>query len=579
MAMAAHRKARHAAPYAAGLTVALAAAVLMHSLAPFWVAIGLVAMHAGLRLLEAVDIRRNGGRRAARQRRKYQGMASRRDSGRHLSLVAVRRRAKVTRPQAHTRRMPAHEAGVHVGRAHHRALHVTHEDSMLYVGGPRSGKSGKLACDVVDAAGAVLVTSTRADLYTNTAAARRERGRVETLNPGRDGGIPSAFRWSPLDGCNDPQEAIAAAAGLMAAAPQDEAKDAYWTEGAAELLQLLMHAAILGGYSIRDVRSWIPDPRLAADHALTVLDNHPMAADKWCDRLADILLSSDDTPEQASIQNAALSALRWLNDPAMAAIATAPPNQWFDAEAFIDDGAGTIYLIGQSKSLAPFFAAFTGHLFRAAKRIASVSPGHRLDPPLTLALDEAAIICPVPLDDWSAEAGGHGVTLIAALQSPSQLKARWGEHGGNTIWNNMTAKLVFGGLALAADLEAISAVCGDHDTWERVKDADGKKRRQPAAPRRTFPSERIRLLPEGKALLLHRRTRPLIVSVPQVWDRPGYTPVTVHPQAPMAPLDGTVMAPAIPGHLTDGPLIAAAAPTRAVAAPTPILEEATDGQD
>lgn len=37
--------------------------------------------------------------------------------------------------------------------------------------------------------------------------------------------------------------------------------------------------------------------------------------------------------------------------------------------------------------------------------------GGRLDPPLLLALDEAALICPVPLERWTADAGGRGIPL------------------------------------------------------------------------------------------------------------------------------------------------------------------------
>jgi hypothetical protein len=63
-----------------------------------------------------------------------------------------------------------------------------------------------------------------------------------------------------------------------------------------------------------------------------------------------------------------------------------------------------------------------------------------------------------------------------------------------------------------------------------------------------------------------------------VWDRKDYAPATVNPRtAPLVPLDGTVI-PAVPGHLS-APLYAAAAPARAVAAPTrPALEE-PHGQD
>ena len=609
LATAARRKTRAVRPYLIAVAAAEILAVLavpllgiplaVASVLGFGIGIGAAGHHAGSRALEAVGSRRSGGRRAAQQRRKVQGVATWLEL-RGLSARAARKRAKVTRPQT-PGRLPITGAGVHLGKAGplRRPVAVSHEDAVLVIGPPRSGKSAAAGNWVWDAPGACLVTSTRTDLYKNTAVPRRERGRVETLNPGGHGGIPTTFRWSPLDGCEDPDEARDAAATLMAAAPQDKGKDAYWTEGAAELLELLFFAAILGGYGIDDVQAWVMDPALAAEHALAVLDNPPLnedgtlivrddgspvVPDGWADRLAAALLASDDTPEQQSIRNAAASALRWLNSPAMRTIACAPPDQWFDVEEFIEDGTGTIYLIGADKSLAPFFAAFTGHMFRAAKRLAEASPGGRLDPPLTLALDEAAIICPVPLDDWSADAGGSGVTLLAVVQSPSQLRDRWGETGHDTIWNN-TSKLIFPGLSLNRDLQDISGSCGERDTWVHVKGESGKKTRQPGKEP-TIPVERIKKMPPGMALFLHRGFRPFFTRLTAVWDRKGYTPATISPAAAaMVPLDGQVMAPAVPGHLIPaalrGPMNATAPPTRGVVAsnpaPRPAVEEARHG--
>jgi type IV secretion system protein VirD4 len=574
LATAARRKARHAVPYAAGLAVALAAALMLHSLAPFWVAIGLAAMHAGLRLHEAAGIRRNGGKRAARQRRRFQGIASEWEL-RTLSLRVARKRARVTRPQT-PGRLPAHEAGVHIGRSRwlRRRLAVTHEDSVLVLGGVRMGKSGWLAGAVWDAPGAALVTSTRIDLYKNTAVARRERGPVLVLNPDGYGGIPSTLKWSPLDGCETPAGASAAAGYLMAAAPQDEGKDAFWLQQAHDLMRLMMHAAALDGATILDVRDWVSD--LSSLEALTILDNHPLAEPRWANELAAIQMSDDGADALKSVQSTARSALAWLSDPAMAAVASAPPGEWLDMEAFIESG-GTVYLVGADRPhapLSPYFACFTGQMFETAKKVAAGSPGSRLDPPLTFALDEAALL-KAPLDRISAEAGGHGITWLAAVQSPSQLKQCWGEHGGRIVWDNATCKLIFGGLTGHEDLEAISAVCGERDTYDVVKGPDGKKVPQPPRQERTVKIEQIRLIPPGKALALYRATRPFFPQLRMVWDRPGYTPATVNPvTAPLVPLDGTVMAPAIPGHLS-GPMYAATAPARAVAVPAtrPALEE------
>src|SRR5947209_9013927 len=44
----------------------------------------------------------------------------------------------------------------------------------------------------------------------------------------------------------------------------------------------------------------------------------------------------------------------------------------------------------------------------------------RLDRPLTMVLDEAAAICPLPLDNWTADIGGRNVTNHISAQSRAQ---------------------------------------------------------------------------------------------------------------------------------------------------------------
>ena len=60
-----------------------------------------------------------------------------------------------------------------------------------------------------------------------------------------------------------------------------------------------------------------------------------------------------------------------------------------------------------------------------------------------MVLDEAALICKVPLERWTADSGGRGIVLTISVQSPSQLYDGWGQRGGETIWNNSNIKLVF----------------------------------------------------------------------------------------------------------------------------------------
>ena len=118
--------------------------------------------------------------------------------------------------------------------------------------------------------------------------------------------------------------------------------------------------------------------------------------------------------------------------------------------------------------------------------------GGRLDPPLTLCLDEAALICPVPLDSWTADMGGRGVSIIAAFQSRAQLIARWAITGAATILNNAGSIMVFGGTRDRDDLAYWSGLAGERDEPLVTRDGHGAER--PVSRRRSQPVEAIALV-------------------------------------------------------------------------------------
>lgn len=531
---AVERRTRQAArvtlPYAVTPAASVLAAAALHTPGLSWAGGGATVAVAAIRLHEAHGWHRKGGKSAARKRRKFQGTATGREMRRHLSVSAARKRARVTRPSVGgTRGLPPGDAGVLIGTAGRtsRSLYGTHEDFYAVFGPQRSGKTGWMAGTVIDAPGACLTASTRVDMWAHTSIPRSARGPVLILNPAMDGGIRTTFTWNPLDGCETAAGAILRAGYMMDAAPKDSTgKDAWWDAQGARLLRWMLHAGSLAGASMTEVARWVADP-LSTEPA-SILADYREAAPGWADELAALAERSDDGDYIQNVSKGAVTALDWLSDPAMAAIAC-PRDSWegFDAVQFLTEG-GTVYLVGTDRphnSLAPYFATFTAHLFDTAKQLAAASTGTRLDPPLTLVIDEPAITCPVPLDRWSAEAGGHGVTLVTGFQSRSQLSQRWGPDGAKTIWNNATVKLIYGGFTDDEDLEAFSRVCGERDTWDHVKAPDGGKTKQPRQER-VFPPERIRLLPEGSALVLHRRTRPLVAAITPVWDRPDYERAT-----------------------------------------------------
>lgn len=475
------------------------------------------------------------------------GMANRVDLLADLSPKAARRRAAAVRPSlrgANLRRVPSNEYGVPLGSAHGVPLLGSFEDSYLVVAPPRAGKSALLGGIVLDHPGPVLATSTRPDLVTWTAGPRGTRGPVYVFNPEGlgDGSMPSTLRWSPVAGCENPAVALERARALMrgAAGTAGVQDAAFWTGSQARLLPGLLNAAAAADKSLADVYAWIRDP--LDDTPLRILERHPLAQHAWAQDLAQIVQGPDRTRDSI-FQTLALT-FSFMANPAVRHTVTPTPNEpAFDPHRFLAEGA-TLYLLGQdmgsaeSGSIAPLFTAITSAVWEAARGSAAASPGGRLDPPLLLALDEVANICPVPLAQWSAQAGGSGTTLVAVVQSPSQLVSRWGPADARTVWNSCTVKGILGGLSLPEDLDDVSRLIGEAEI-ERITETHGVQHDQygggggisgRAYPTtsyttstervRVMPPERLRTLPEWHLVLIARRVRPVLARYTPVWDRP-----------------------------------------------------------
>ena len=148
------------------------------------------------------------------------GMATAAEVGKAMSARAIRRSARTTRPALdRPHRAAPSEVGITLGRqtgARRRRLYASLEEVVLAVAPPRSGKTAWLGNVVIDAPGACVATSTRADLHEHTAALRSRRGPVMVFNPEGLGGVLSTLRWSPLDGCARPQQAMLRAGYLLA---------------------------------------------------------------------------------------------------------------------------------------------------------------------------------------------------------------------------------------------------------------------------------------------------------------------------------------------------------------------------
>jgi len=151
--------------------------------------------------------------------RRKSGVASTLDIARTASAMAMRRRATTVRPSLaeltpwELQRLPVREVGLQLCRSGVTNVYASHEDVVMMVGGPRTGKTGEIASMLLDFPGAAVATSTRTDLLTICGPLRAERGPVYVFNAVGLGAIDSTITFDPLTGCADPVVAVYGACG------------------------------------------------------------------------------------------------------------------------------------------------------------------------------------------------------------------------------------------------------------------------------------------------------------------------------------------------------------------------------
>lgn len=455
-----------------------------------------------------------------RRSRRKDGQATAFDIAR--SNFRVRRRGHAVRPHLedhglHRRfTISMRELGVPLLRVGLQRVWASHEDVILIVGGPRSGKSQLLAPRIIEAPGAVLVTTTRRNLHTITAPLREKVGPVLVFNPSGLGGLQNSVSFDPLTGCRNVSVATARAEDMVTAGggKLTGVSNADFFQGQAKrVLATLMHGAAMDDRPFSDVHAWVANPEGHKDEIRSAMRKtsskaHMVDVDQF-------LVTNSNT--QSSTTTTVMPALQWMLDPtARAAIETGTP---LDVAQFLRE-RGSLYLVGSEEtSSAPLVTALTGHIAREARRIAEAQPGGRLDPPLTMALDEAALICPVPLEKWTSDMGGRGIPLLIAVQSRAQLVSRYGDADSRVIINNCGSVLLLGRQRDAEDLAYWSSLTGERFAENHSRDAKGKKLGSSDHRTAVISTSRLANLPERKAVLIHSGLDPVVGRIEQAMKR------------------------------------------------------------
>jgi hypothetical protein len=136
-----------------------------------------------------------------------------------------------------------------------------------------------------------------------------------------------------------------------------------------------------------------------------------------------------------------------------------------------------------------------------------------------MVLDEAALICLIPLDKWTGDFGSRGITLHISAQSRAQLRDRFGEAATGALMTNVTTKVLLAGTADDDDLQFWSTLCGER--LEQVATRDRSTGGVSISDRRVpvLTPGQVAQLRAGQALVITRGMPPAIGRVKMAWNR------------------------------------------------------------
>ncbi|MFB7332763.1 type IV secretory system conjugative DNA transfer family protein [Streptomyces adustus] len=281
---------------------------------------------------------------------------------------------------------------------------------------------------VRDAEGAALVVTSDPVLWHDTKDARAKLGPVHLYDPTHLCDTPARLHWSPTTGCEDKQTAVHRAAALLAPVRPTAKIDQAVNDTAETLLRSYLHAAAIDGRTVRHVHRWSQGTQI--QDAVRILRTNPKAAPGAAGELEGALTSHPERRDIAQeLTSRALSALSTVNIREACA-----PNR-SDAlalDSFVDEG-GTLYVLGESiedprthPGAMPLLTALVSSVVERGRRMAERSSSGRLDPPLTLVLDDVAAVAPLPqLPELLATGADRGLPALALLRSREQARSRW----------------------------------------------------------------------------------------------------------------------------------------------------------
>ncbi|MFE7108234.1 type IV secretory system conjugative DNA transfer family protein [Streptomyces sp. NPDC057575] len=294
--------------------------------------------------------------------------------------------------------------------------------------GPAATRRPTAVQAINEADGPALVITSDPSVWAETKDARAKLGPVLVYDPGHLCDTPARLHWSPTAGCEQPETAAARSAALLAPVRPQARIDAATADTAETLLQCWLHAAAIDGRPFRQVHRWALGG--SAHEPVRLLRTHPKAASGLAGLLESALTAHPERREMA--QELTVRAFGALSSVHIREACTPNRSDSLALESFAGEG-GTLYVVGEpiedprsGPGAMPLLTALASHVVEHGRRMAARSSDGRLDPPMTLVLDDIAAVAPLPrLPELLANGRDMGLPTLALLRSREQARSRW----------------------------------------------------------------------------------------------------------------------------------------------------------
>ncbi|MFD9574281.1 type VI secretion protein [Streptomyces sp. NPDC059982] len=281
------------------------------------------------------------------------------------------------------------------------------------------------AQSIASAEGAVLVVTSSPALWSDTKDARAKLGPVLLYDPSHLCDTPARMHWNPAEGCADRDTAAARAIALLAPVRPQARLDAAVADTAETLLRSWLQAAALDDRPFKQLHRWAQGN--SAQDPVRILRTHLQAAPGAAGELESALISHPERREQA--QHLTARALSCLTSIHIREACTPNRTDALTLASFLTEG-GSLYVVGEPledprthPGAMPLLTALASSVVEHGRRMAVRSSAGRLDPPLTLVLEDVAAVAPLAQLPELLE--DRTLPLLALCRSREQARAHW----------------------------------------------------------------------------------------------------------------------------------------------------------